>query len=59
MKPKNLILVYDYKSQSWISPAGNKLTEKQTELWPTFFSLRLGLYKIVNVRDFREQVCAA
>ena len=59
MKPKNLILVYNYKKQAWISPAGNQLTERQTDAWPTFFSLRLGLYKIVNARDFSEQVVYA
>jgi hypothetical protein len=48
METKNLILVYDYRLQQWITPAGNKLTEKQAYPWPTYFSINLGLYKIVN-----------
>jgi hypothetical protein len=55
MKPKNMILVYDYRLGSWISPAGNKLTDKMVEMVPTYFSLRLGLYKIVNILEYQGE----
>lgn len=45
---KTKMVTYNYMRQRWEDESGHSYTDRNLEQFPTYFSIRIGLYKIIE-----------